>query len=122
MRFLADMGISQRIVERLRAAGHDATHLRDQGLHRLPNGRIFEKASAEERVVLAFDLDFGQIAVQCSASRTSVILFRLVDTTNEHVFSRLQVALASAGEALEGGAIVVVEEARIRIRPLRDRG
>jgi hypothetical protein len=32
MRFLADMGVSMRVVEWLRASGHDAIHLRDEGL------------------------------------------------------------------------------------------
>jgi predicted nuclease of predicted toxin-antitoxin system len=61
MRFLADMGVAQRIVEWLRAAGHDAVHLRDQGLQRMPNGEIFQKAASESRIVLTFDLDFGEI-------------------------------------------------------------
>jgi predicted nuclease of predicted toxin-antitoxin system len=44
MRFLADMGVSQQVVEWLRTNGHDATHLRDEGLQRLSNGEIFQKA------------------------------------------------------------------------------
>jgi len=35
-------------------SGTDATHLRDEGLQRLPNGGIFEKAIAESRVVVNF--------------------------------------------------------------------
>ena len=37
MRFLADMGVSPRVVDWLRAQGHDARHLREEGLQRLPN-------------------------------------------------------------------------------------
>jgi predicted nuclease of predicted toxin-antitoxin system len=44
MRFLADMGVSQRVVTWLREQGHDAIHLRDEGLQRLANGDIFTKA------------------------------------------------------------------------------
>jgi predicted nuclease of predicted toxin-antitoxin system len=62
MRFLADMGVAGRIVEWLRSEGHDAVHLRDEGLHRLPNGEIFRKAALEQRIVLTFDLDFGEIS------------------------------------------------------------
>lgn len=46
MRFLADMGQDIRVVEWLRNQGHDAKHLREEGLHRMPNGEIFEKAVA----------------------------------------------------------------------------
>jgi predicted nuclease of predicted toxin-antitoxin system len=54
-----------RVVSWLNSHGHDATHLRDEGLQRLPNGRIFEKAIAESRVVVTFDLDFGEIIALC---------------------------------------------------------
>ena len=61
MRFLADMGVSMRVVEWLRAKGHDTVHLRELGLQRLANGEIFQKAEVEQRIVLMFDLDFGEI-------------------------------------------------------------
>jgi uncharacterized protein with PIN domain len=61
VRFLADMGVDQRVVEWLRAAGHDALHLRDEGLHRLPDPQIFNKAIAEQRIVLTFDLDYRRL-------------------------------------------------------------
>ena len=60
MRFLADMCVDVRIAMWLRENGHDATHLRDQGLHRMPNGELFEKAIREDRIVITFDLDFGE--------------------------------------------------------------
>jgi len=61
MRFLADMGVAHRVVQWLLSEGHDAVHLRDEGLQRLPNGAIFEKATAERRAILTFDLDFGEV-------------------------------------------------------------
>ena len=75
MRFLADMGVSSKVVERLRQAGHDAIHLRDEGLQRLPNGEIFSRAATENRVVITFDLDFGEIAAACKIIKCSVIIF-----------------------------------------------
>jgi hypothetical protein len=35
-------GVDQRIVHRLQQNGHDAIHLRDQGLQRLPDPDIFD--------------------------------------------------------------------------------
>ena len=61
MRFLADMGVSSGVVEWLRNHGHDAKHLREEGLHRMPNGEIFAKAIHENRIIITFDLDFGEI-------------------------------------------------------------
>jgi predicted nuclease of predicted toxin-antitoxin system len=61
LKFLADIGVAERVVEWLRANGHDAVHLREQVLKRLPDSDIFEKASEEQRIILTFDLDFGEI-------------------------------------------------------------
>jgi predicted nuclease of predicted toxin-antitoxin system len=118
MRFLADMGVAQRIVRWLRNEGHDPVHLREERLHRLPNGAIFEKAYAESRVILTFDLDFGEIIALSGGKPVSVILFRLHNTRAAHVMERLKKVLKDSGDDLEKGAIVVVEESRHRTRRL----
>jgi predicted nuclease of predicted toxin-antitoxin system len=118
VRFLADMGVSLRVTEHLRGAGHDVVHLRDEGLQRLPDDEIFAKAIAERRIVLTFDLDFGEIAARCTDTWTSVIVFRLANATSPHVIQRLEDTLPRLGEALEKDAVVVIEESRVRIRHL----
>ena len=118
MRFLADMGASRRVIQWLEKDGHDAVHLRDQGLHKLPDGAIFEKACSEQRVLLTFDLDFGEIVALSGGRSVSVIVFRLHNTTTLHVIERLNKVLIDSGHAVEQGAIVVVEESRHRIRRL----
>lgn len=118
MKFLADMGIAQRVVRWLRENGHDAVHLREENLHRLPNGTIFEKAYTEQRILLTFDLDFGEIVALSGGRLVSVILFRLHNTRTPHVIERLKKVLNDAGQSLRQGAIVVVEESRHRIRHL----
>ena len=47
-----------------------------------------------------------------------VILFRLENTRTGHVIERLEAVLAASSEALSRGAILIVEEARHRIRHL----
>ncbi|MDR9898377.1 DUF5615 family PIN-like protein [Aetokthonos hydrillicola Thurmond2011] len=49
MKFLADMGISPRTVNWLKSASYDAVHLVDEGLERLPDDEILEKARLEGR-------------------------------------------------------------------------
>lgn len=118
MKFLADMGVAQRIVHRLRENGHDVVHLRDEKLHRLPDNAIFEKAYKEQRIILTFDLDFGEILACSGEKQVSVILFRLLNTRTPHVIERLIKVLADTADALKNGSIVVVEESRYRIRRL----
>jgi predicted nuclease of predicted toxin-antitoxin system len=112
------MGVSMRVVEWLRATGHDVLHLRDEGLQRLPNGEVFRKAHREGRVVLTFDLDFGEIIAGSSGNVVSVVLFRLHNTRAEWIISRLESVLGQSSHELAAGAIVVVEEARHRVRTL----
>jgi len=118
MRFLADMGVAQRIVQWLCSEGHNAVHLRDERLHRLPNGEIFEKAVAERRIILTFDLDFGEIVALSRGQQVSVILFRLHNTRTPHVIERLKKVLQESSSVLEDGAVIVVEESRHRTRRL----
>jgi predicted nuclease of predicted toxin-antitoxin system len=118
MRFLADMGVSQSVVHWLRSNGHDAIHLREQGLQRLPNGEIFQKAASEDRVVLTFDLDFGEILAGSGGKKVSVILFRLQNARSGNVVGHLQKVLQQYSVALEAGAIIVVQEGRHRVRLL----
>jgi len=118
LRFLADAGVAQRVVDWLRADGHDVVHLRDRGLQRLPDREVFELASAEGRILITFDLDFGEIVASSGGRVVSVILFRLRDTRSSHVTERLRSVLERSARQLEQGAVVVVEESRHRVRRL----
>ena len=118
MRILADTGVSIRVVEWLRNNGHDAKHLREEGLHRMPNGEIFTKAIHENRIIITFDLDFGEIVALSKGNKTSVILFRLHNTRTSHLLLRLSAVLKDTARALEEGAVVVIEESRHRVRCL----
>jgi len=118
MRFLADMGVSWRVVVWLRDNGHDAAHLREQQLHRLPNGGIFAKAADEGRIILTWDLDFTEIVALSGARIVSAVVFRLMNTRSENVIRRLARVLAESARDLEEGAIISVEESRHRVRLL----
>lgn len=118
MRFLADMGISQHIVEWLKEAGHDAVHLREQGLQRMKDADILAKGRDENRVVLTMDLDFGYLLAVSGWQTPSTIIFRLADETAESLKERLQEVLRTCSEALGEGAILSVRQESIRVRRL----
>ena len=80
MRFLADMGVDRRIVRWLQQNGDEAIHLSDEGLQKLPDLEIFDKAHLEGRIILTFDLDFGEITAFSRGRVVSVVLFRLHNT------------------------------------------
>jgi predicted nuclease of predicted toxin-antitoxin system len=118
MRFLGDMGIADSTMNWLKSRGHEAKHLRDEGLQRLPDDEIFAKAERENRVILTFDLGFGDIAAAAGTALPSIIIFRLQDQRPANVNRRLEVVLRDAAADLSKGAVISVDEMRYRIRRL----
>jgi predicted nuclease of predicted toxin-antitoxin system len=118
MWFVTDMGVSWRVVEWLRANGHEAIHLQEEHLQRLPNGGIFIKAAEEQRVILTWDLDFTEIVALSATRLVSAIVFRLLNTRSENVIRRLARVLSDSTQDLEDGAIISVEDSRHRVRLL----
>ena len=118
MNFLADMGISPKTVEFLQHLGHQAVHLQQQGLHKLKDPQILEKARNEERILLTHDLDFGDLLAASGAGLPSVVIFRLRNMRPEHVNRYLIKIISQHPKALEDGSIITVTEARIRMRDL----
>ncbi len=118
MKFLADMGISPKTAAFLQALEHDAVHLSDQGLDRLPDQDILEKALREGRILLTHDLGFGELVAASGATLPSVITFRLRNMHPDRVNGTLERILTQHVEALENGAILSVTEGRVRVRAL----
>ena len=118
MKFLADMGVSMSTVKALRDAGEEATHLREQSLMTMPDDQIVAKAIREERVILTFDLDFGDLLAASGGKVPSVILFRMRNQTPAAVTPRLFQTLKSCRDALDAGAIVIMEDSGYRLRRL----
>jgi predicted nuclease of predicted toxin-antitoxin system len=118
MRFLADMGISPLTVLSLRAEGHDAIRLREEGLERLPDHLVLEKAQQERRILLTADLDFGYLMASGGHFLPSVVLFRLFDMAPASVTRRLEALLRAHSEDLERGAFAVITELATRVRHL----
>jgi predicted nuclease of predicted toxin-antitoxin system len=118
MKFLVDMGISPGTTAHLRRLGHDAIHLSEQRLERLADQGIIEKARSENRVLLAHDLDFGEIMAASGARLPSVVTFRLRNMHPENVRRYLDTVIADHEQSLVRGVIVSVTEGQIRIRHL----
>jgi len=118
MKFLLDMGLARSTANFLRNQGHDAVHLRDQGLQRLDDRDIIDKARTEGRVILTHDLDFGRLIALSRGRFPSVITFRLSNMQPAQVNHYLAQVLNRFAEQLESGALVSVNEQAIRVRLL----
>jgi predicted nuclease of predicted toxin-antitoxin system len=121
MRFLLDMGLAQSTASYLRSRGHDAVHLRVQGLQSLADQEIVELARTEARIVVTHDLDFGRIVALAGAKTPSVITFRLSDMRPNRVNLVIGRVLERSASALESGALISVTDRGVRVRLLTAR-
>jgi len=117
--FLIDNPLSPRVAVGLRAAGHDAVHVLDYGMHAATDEAIFERAALESRVVVSADTDFGTLLALCEATSPSVILLRAASLRRaDDQVALILVALPSTEAALRRGAVVILERHRLRRRDL----
>lgn len=119
MRFLVDQCLSPDFAAKLFEAGHDVVHLRDLGMERAGDPEVLHHARSEDRVLVSADTDFGTLLARSTATRPSVVIFRRATGRRPTAQARLLIAnLPAIEEALDEGSVVVIEEARLRVRHL----
>ena len=119
MKFLVDNALSPALAALLDNAGHDAVHVRALELQRSGDLAIFERAAAEDRIVISADTDFGTLLATRSAQKPSVILFRGRGSRKPEALAHAILSnLPPLVDALQSGSIVTFEPTRVRVRAL----
>ena len=116
MRFLANENFPAAAVVALQDEGHDIAWVRT-ARPGATDAEILAWAIEEERILLTFDKDFGELAQRSPlAPACGVILLRIPMPMANDVGHRLANLIAARGDW--AGKFSVIEPGRVRMRPL----
>ena len=116
MRFLANENFPGDTVIELRGAGHDVVWIRTDAPGML-DADILAWALREDRILLTFDKDFGELAYRAGLPATcGIVLFRLPMPAARSVGQFLAARITERGDW--SGHFSVIEPGRVRMRVL----
>jgi predicted nuclease of predicted toxin-antitoxin system len=116
MNVLADENIERPIVEHLRSLGHDVLYAAE-AFASTPDPVVLSRASAENRIILTNDLDFGELVFHQKSRAEGIVLLRLhTSSLHEKIELFRQNWPLVADQVI--GHFVVVTNRRIRVRRL----
>lgn len=116
LRILANENLPGEVVNALRREGHDVVWARTDAPGRSDQD-ILSQAQVENRIVITFDKDFGELAFRWGLPASSgVILFRAKTQGAAQAITLLMGAIRSRSDWQ--GHFSVVEMDRIRVKPL----
>lgn len=119
MKCLIGINLSPLLADALKAAGHDAVHVRDLGMQAAPDEAVLGQARTGRQILISADTDFGGLLARSKASEPSVILIRrLVGRRAAEQAAIILANLSQVAEDLAAGAMVVIHEDTLRVRRL----
>lgn len=117
MRLLADENIPLATVRALRSAGHDV-YSATEATPGAADAVHIERAIREDRLLITFDRDFGELAVRGKERpEGGVLLLRFIPKTAAEV-TDLLLALLARSEVKWQGHISIVDGVHVRQRPI----
>lgn len=116
IKLLADENIPNRTVEALKQRDVDIISVIDSSPG-LSDRAVIDLANDEDRVIVTFDKDFGELIFRERLEVTGLILLRIAPISPERIAERIGHILAQ--NLSLSNKIVVVREDRIRVTPLR---
>ncbi len=117
MKFAADECCDAMLVAGLRADGHDVWYAMESACG-ADDETILRTATADDRILLTEDKDFGELVIRLGRPALGVVLIRINPADSATKLVRLREVLQHQALRLPG-SFVVLDESKTRIRSLR---
>ena len=117
MRLLLDANLSPETASFLRSWGFEAKSLIEMKLGTMMDDKVFELARRGNRILITFDLDFGEMYYFATAKKLNVIVLRLNDQRVESVNVVLEQFFETHGDLFmnKHKRLVIVSDSSVRI-------
>ena len=116
MNLLAVECCDAQLVSALRGDGHDVVYLKET-LPGSDDETVLQLATAQQRILLTEDKDFGELVVRLKLPAYGIVLLRMSSSDSSGKLARLRDLLQKHPQRL-AGSFVVVDESKARFRTL----
>jgi predicted nuclease of predicted toxin-antitoxin system len=118
MRFLADVNVSRVIVEKLREAGLDIQRVPEIMDGSSTDPAILLEARRRSAVLISHDQDFSALLAIAGDTSPSLSNLRTSYVDPERIARLIIAVIATTAVDLAAGAVVTLEDARVRVHLL----
>lgn len=121
MRLFVDENISGRLVQLLRAQGHDVVWVRET-LRGTPDDQLLALATADDRIVLTEDRDFGYLTIALRQPAIGIIIAEInsLPGSASEISKHVADVVSTLGDNAKGW-LTLIEPSRVRQRRLPER-
>lgn len=120
LQLLANENVPRLLVARLRERGHDVHWVREES-RGISDAAVLAEALAQQRVLLTFDKDFGELVFEQGKDATyGVILVRVLGTRSQEELVQIVLPVLETHESSWANHFSVIGRRRVRVKPLPD--
>lgn len=116
MKIKLDENLPQALANMLRSAGIDVSTVPEEGLSGAADELVIKTASAEGRLLMTFDADFGDVRAFPPGTHAGIVVFSLQDQRWVALKGPVEALLASKVLDRLRGGLAIVDEDRVRLR------
>ena len=116
MRVKVDEDLPTAIAQLLRAAGHDAANVLEQGMGGWKDAEVWRAVQAEQRFLITADKGFGDIRIYPPGSHAGVLILRPDEDGIRPMVELVQQTLTAYALDELAGTVAVVTPRGIRVR------